>query len=92
LSQSVNFKTMESSDKYTVVYAGSEVNVQYLENIFTEEKIAFRVRNDFESALRAGFAAGVPGQAILLVPESDLAKATRIVEDVFPEALNDEEE
>ncbi|MFD2516305.1 putative signal transducing protein [Salinimicrobium flavum] len=76
---------MSSEDQYERVYTGSEVNVQYLQELLEKEGISNRVRNDFDSGLRAGFGGGLPGQVQLFVISSHLDEALKIVEATFPE-------
>lgn len=76
---------MAKEENFVTIYNGFEVNVQYLQNIFDEEGIDYMIKNDSDSALRAGFGDTTPGQARLMVLESQAAKAQRIVDEVFPE-------
>ena len=79
---------MDTEDDYKRVYTGSEVNVQYLEDLLQQEDIGTRVRNDFDSGLRAGFGGGLPGQVQLFVLSEQYEKAKAIVEATFPEELS----
>lgn len=76
---------MDTEDDYKRVYTGSEVNVQYLEDLLQQENIGTRVRNDFDSGLRAGFGGGLPGQVQLFVLTEQYDQALRIVQETFPE-------
>lgn len=76
---------MSTEDDYKRVYTGSEVNVQYLEDLLQQENIGTRVRNDFDSGLRAGFGGGLPGQVQLFVLSEQFEQAITIVETAFPE-------
>jgi len=76
---------MDTEDDYKRVYTGSEVNVQYLEDLLQQENIGTRVRNDFDSGLRAGFGGGLPGQVQLFVLTEQYEQALRIVQETFPE-------
>lgn len=78
---------MSTEDDYKRVYTGSEVNVQYLEDLLQQENIGTRVRNDFDSGLRAGFGGGLPGQVQLFVLSEQFEQAKAIVENTFPEEL-----
>lgn len=80
---------METEEEYKTVYVGYEVNVQHLQSIFEETQIDFRVKNEFQSALRAGFSAALPGQAKLLVASRFYVEALKIVEDTFPSDENE---
>lgn len=75
----------ESEEDYKRVYTGEEVNVQHLQNLFNEADISSRVRNDFESGLRAGFGGGVPGQVQLFALAADYDEAVKIAAATFPE-------
>ncbi len=75
---------METNEDYKSVYLGFEVNVQHLQSIFEEAGISSRIKNDFQSGLRSGFAGELPGQAQILVANKDYAEAMRIVEETFP--------
>ena len=79
---------METEEDYKRIYTGSEVNVMHLENILQQEGIATRVRNDFDSGLRAGFGGGLPGQVQLFVLSEHYDKALRIAEETFPGELS----
>ncbi|MGI0106569.1 DUF2007 domain-containing protein [Salinimicrobium sp. WS361] len=76
----------EEQQEYRRVYTGSEVNVQHLQNLLEEEGIATRVRNDFDSGLRAGFGGGLPGQVLLFAKSKDYEKALRITNETFPDS------
>lgn len=77
----------ESEEDYRRVYTGSEVNVQHLQNLLNEAEISSRVRNDFESGLRAGFGGGMPGQVQLFAIGSHYEEALKIAQATFPEAF-----
>lgn len=76
---------MSEEEDYKRVYTGSEVNVQHLQNLLNEQGIPNRVRNDFDSGLRAGFGGGLPGQVLLFAKSSHYDQALRIVEETFPD-------
>lgn len=75
---------MSAEDEYKRVYTGSEVNVLHLEDILQQEGIGTRVRNDFDSGLRAGFGGGLPGQVQLFVLSEQYEQALNITRDTFP--------
>lgn len=79
---------MNSEEDYKRVYTGSEVNVQYLQDLLEQENIGSRVRNDFDSGLRAGFGGGLPGQVQLFVLSEHYDQALKIVQTTFPEELS----
>lgn len=76
---------MTDSADYKRIYTGSEVNVQHLQGLLNEAEISSRVRNDFESGLRAGFGGGVPGQVQLFAISSQYKEAMEIAQATFPE-------
>lgn len=75
---------MSTEEQYQRVYTGSEVNVQYLQELFGKAGISSRVRNDFDSGLRAGFGGGMRGQVQLFVLSSHFDEAEAIVNATFP--------
>lgn len=76
---------MNEEEEYKRVYTGSEVNVQHLQNLLEEKGIPNRVRNDFDSGLRAGFGGGLPGQVLLFAKTSHYEEALKIAQETFPE-------
>ena len=76
---------MSSEDEFKRVYTGSDVNVQYLKDLLEKAGIRTRVRNDFDSGLRAGFGGGFPGQVQLFAISSHYDEALKIAETTFPE-------
>ncbi|APG60032.1 DUF2007 domain-containing protein [Christiangramia salexigens] len=75
---------MSEDNKYKRVYTGPETNVQYLQGLFEEAGIHSRVRNDFDSGLRAGFGGGLPGQVLLFVLEDRYEEALKLAKSTFP--------
>ncbi len=75
---------MSSEDEYKRVYTGSEVNVQYLQQLLKEEDIETIVRNEFQSGLRGGFGGGLPGQVQLLALASHYEEAVKLAKETFP--------
>lgn len=82
---------MSTEDNYERVYTGSEVNVQYLQDLYNKAGITSRVRNDFDSGLRAGFGGGMPGQVQLFVIKSHYSEALKIAQTTFPNDFQDGE-
>lgn len=70
---------------YKNVYTGSDVNVQYLQELFHKAGIDSIVKNNFESGLRAGFGGGLPGQVQLQVQTSHYDEAVKIIKATFPQ-------
>jgi len=81
---------MSSDESYERVYTGSETNVQYLQELFDKAGISSRVRNDFDSGLRAGFGGGLPGQVQLFVVKNHYDEALKIAKSTFPKDYKDE--
>lgn len=79
---------MSTDDSFKHVYTGSEVNIQYLQELLDKASISSRVKNEFDSGLRAGFGGGLPGQVQLLVPASHYDEAQAIVNAAFPSDSN----
>lgn len=82
---------MSTDENYQRVYTGSEVNVQFLQDLFNKAGISSRVRNDFDSGLRAGFGGGLPGQVQLFVIKSHFSEADKMARATFPEDYRNEE-
>lgn len=82
---------MANADKFVPVFTGFEVNVQHLKTVFEEAGIDAIIRNDSDSALRAGFGSALPGQARILVPKSRKEEAKRLVKETFPKLVDEEE-
>lgn len=76
---------------YKRIYTGSEVNVQFLQELLEKEGIPTRIRNDFDSGLRAGFGGGMRGQVLLFADEAHYDKAVKLAKDTFPEDYRNEE-
>ena len=81
---------MHDDESYKRVYTGPETNVQYLQELFEEQGIHSRMRNDFDSGLRAGFGGGLPGQVLLFVLESQYEEAVKIAKTTFPKDFDNE--
>ena len=81
---------MHDDESYKRVYTGPETNVQYLQELFEEQGIHSRIRNDFDSGLRAGFGGGLPGQVLLFVLESQYEEAVKIARTTFPKDFDNE--
>ena len=81
---------MSEEENYKRVYTGPETNVQYLQELYSNEGIHSRVRNDFDSGLRAGFGGGLPGQVLLFVLENQFEEAVKIAKETFPKDFNNE--
>lgn len=80
---------MSEEESYKRVYTGPDTNVQYLQELFEKSGIPSRVRNDFESSIRAGFGS-TPGQVLLFVFKKDYEEAVKIAKTTFPKDFTDE--
>lgn len=81
---------MSEEESYKRIYTGPDTNVQYLQELLENEGIHSRVRNDFDSGLRAGFGGGLPGQVLLFVLENQFEEAVKIAKETFPKDFRDE--
>lgn len=81
---------MSNDESYQRVYTGSTTNVQYLQELFNKASISSRVRNDFDSGLRAGFGGGLPGQVQLFVVKNHYEEALKIAKTTFPKDYTNE--
>jgi len=82
---------MSTDQDYEWVYTGPEVNVKFLQDLLNKARISSRIRNDFDSGLRAGFAAGFPGKVLLFAEKSNLKEAMEIAKSTFPKDYKDGE-
>ncbi|MCF4101220.1 DUF2007 domain-containing protein [Gillisia sp. M10.2A] len=80
-----------TKESYERVYTGPETNVQYLLELFKKAGFSSRVRNDFDSGLRAGFGGGLPGQVQLFVEKPHVEEAIQLARVTFPEDYSDAE-
>jgi len=80
---------MSEDESYKRVYTGPDTNVQYLQELFEKSGIHSRVRNDFESSIRAGFGS-TPGQVLLFVFNKDYEEAVKIAKTTFPKDFTNE--
>ncbi|SMO85794.1 Putative signal transducing protein [Saccharicrinis carchari] len=58
---------------------GHIVDIEIYKDLLFKAGVECLVKNEFEQASRAGFGAGLPGNADLYVDESDFEKAREIV-------------
>ena len=82
---------MSTDQDYEWVYTGPEVNVRFLQDLLNKAGISSRVRNDFDSGLRAGFGGGLPGQVLLFAEKINLDEAMKIAKSTFPKDYKDGE-
>lgn len=76
---------------YKRIYTGSEVNVKFLQELLEKEGVSTRIRNDFDSGLRAGFGGGMRGQVLLFAEDAHYEKAVKTARETFPEDFRNEE-
>lgn len=74
---------MITDSNYEHVYTGSEINANYLLNYLKEAGIPAILRNDKESALRAGFGNNYQNEALVFVEKENLLKARHLTEKAF---------
>ena len=74
---------MITDSNYEHVYTGSEINANYLINYLREAGISSILRNDKESALRAGFGNNYQNEALVFVEKENLLKARHLTEKAF---------
>jgi len=70
------------------IYVGSKINAQFLQSLLLESDIKSVIRDDGESAVRAGFGMDYMNGAKLLVPKDDLLKAKHIIDSATDEQGN----
>ncbi|WP_035899718.1 DUF2007 domain-containing protein [Leeuwenhoekiella sp. MAR_2009_132] len=74
---------MIKESNYERVYTGSEINGKFIQNYLEEAGIHSVVRNDGESAIRAGFGTNYINQTLVFVEKENLVKAKHLVEKAF---------
>ncbi|MFT5752435.1 MAG: hypothetical protein ACI828_000423 [Flavobacteriales bacterium] len=70
------------------IYVGSKINAQFLQSLLLESDIKSVIRDDGESAARAGFAMDYMNGAKLLVAKGDLLQAKHIIDTATDEEGN----
>ncbi len=78
---------MSSDESYERVYTGSDTNVQYLQELFGKAGISSRVRNDFDSGLRAGFGGGLTGTGSAVCGKKSLRRSLKDRKNNLPKRL-----
>ena len=73
-----------SDTEYVNIYTGTEVNIQYLQNVLEKEGISSIIKNNHESGVRSGFYGGDAMQVQLLVHLTRQPEAEKIVKATFP--------
>jgi hypothetical protein len=70
------------------IYVGSKLNAQFLQSLLLESEIKSVIRDDGESAARAGFGMDYMNGAKLLVAKDDFLKAKHIIDSATDEEGN----
>lgn len=73
---------------HRTLFTGSKINAQYIQALLLEEEIKSVIRDDGESARRAGFGMDYMNEAKLLVAKDDYLKAKHIVDKLLDEHGN----
>lgn len=74
---------MEKESDLIRVFAGSEVEVIFLQGELEKIGISSIIKNDFQSGITAGFMGGIPSGIDLFIQESDLEKAEPIIKGIM---------
>jgi len=72
---------METKNEMVRVFAGSEITVNLLKYELEKEGIPTNVINEYEQSNFRGFSTGTPYSVDLYILDTDLEKATPIVEE-----------
>ena len=71
---------MNKDEKTTRIYTGSAIEAQPLINGLNELDINPIIRDDHQSGILSGFAAGVPGQIRLYIRNEEVALAKSLLD------------
>jgi len=74
---------MNKDEKTTRIFTGSAIQAQPLINELGELNIVPIIRDDHQSGILSGFAAGVPGQIRMYIRNEELEKAQTLIDDFF---------
>ena len=77
---------MNQDEKTTRIFTGSAILAQPLINNLIEMDITPIIRDDHQSGILSGFAAGVPGQIRMYIRNEELEKAQETI-DTFLENI-----
>ena len=72
---------MNKDEKTTRIFTGSAIEAQPLINSLNELDINPIIRDDYQSGILSGFAAGVPGQIRMYIRNEEIVIAKSILED-----------
>lgn len=71
---------MNKDEKTTRIYTGSAIEAQPLINSLNELDISPIIRDDHQSGILSGFAAGVPGQIRMYIRNEEVAIAKSVLD------------
>lgn len=71
---------MNNDEKTTRIYTGSAIEAQPLINSLNELDINPIIRDDHQSGIMSGFAAGVPGQVRMYIRNEEVAIAKSVLD------------
>jgi hypothetical protein len=71
---------MNKDEKTTRIFTGSAIEAQPLINSLNEIDINPIIRDDYQSGILSGFAAGVPGQIRMYIRNEEIVIAKSILE------------
>ncbi|MGY8934296.1 MAG: putative signal transducing protein [Flavobacteriales bacterium] len=71
---------MNKDEKTTRIFTGSAIEAQPLINSLNELDINPIIRDDYQSGILSGFAAGVPGQIRMYIRNEEIVIAKSILE------------
>lgn len=71
---------MNKEEKTTRIYTGSAIEAQPLINSLNELDINPIIRDDHQSGILSGFAAGVPGQIRMYIRNEEIALAKSVLD------------
>tara|TARA_R110000787_G_scaffold84610_1_gene181223 strand:- start:8420 stop:8662 length:243 start_codon:yes stop_codon:yes gene_type:complete len=71
---------MNNDEKTTRIYTGSAIEAQPLINSLNELDINPIIRDDHQSGILSGFAAGVPGQIRMYIRNEEIAIAKSVLD------------
>ena len=71
---------MNKDKKTTFIFTGSAIEAQPLINSLNELDINPIIRDDYQSGILSGFAAGVPGQIRMYIRNEEIVIAKSILE------------
>ena len=71
---------MNKDEKTTRIYTGSAIEAQPLINSLNELDINPIIRDDHQSGILSGFAAGIPGQVRMYIRNEEIAIAKSVLD------------